>query len=141
MQSMLELSTELGTLQAKVDGLQTQTKQFDEKDVEEMFSEGRLAGLDLKRLALMAAGGAAAPVASNIINKFVPVGNIAPAIAGIGLRLIIKNATVRAFSDGMIIAGLSTFIGNLLQGQIGFGEDTNDDFDFAETRMGGVNFG
>ena len=140
-QTMMELSTELGALQAKVDGLQTQTKQFSEADLSD-FAETKIAGFDLKRLAVMAAGGAVAPVAANIINKFVPIGNLAPALAGIILRFVVKNQTVRSFSDGMVIASLSTFIGNLLQGKIGFSEgNRDDDFDFAETRMGGVNFG
>lgn len=95
-----------------------------------------------KTLGIMAIGGAVSPVVSNIVNKFIPVGSLGAAVGALGLRFIIKNRTVQNFADGMIIASLSQFVANLLQGKIGFSEGGNDDeFAFSEQRVGAVNFG
>lgn len=103
------------------------------------FNEG------FKDLGLMAAGGAIAPLASQIINKYIPVGNLGSALVGMGLKFIVKNNTVQRVADGMIVASLSMFISNLLAGKLGFGEgistNRDDNVAFSEQRVGGVNFG
>lgn len=116
---------------------QDNTPQFSEvlnPDTE--FSES------FKELGLMAVGGAIAPIANNAINKFVPIGNLGAALAGLGLKFMVKNNTVQNIANGLIIASLSGFVSNLLAGKLGFGEGMNDENEsFSEQRVGAVNFG
>lgn len=103
------------------------------------FSEGR----NFKELGMMAVGGAISPIAGGIINKWIPVGNLAPLIAGFGIKVIVKNQTAQKIADGMIIASLAKFMEGLLQGKLGFGEGEREEAStsFSEMRVGGVNFG
>jgi hypothetical protein len=54
----------------------------------------------------------------------------------------VKNPTAGKLADGMIIASLSMFVGNLLSGKVGFSETISDEREsFSEQRVGGINFG
>lgn len=90
----------------------------------------------------MAVGGAVSPIASSLINKWIPVGNLGSALVGLGLKFIVKsNPTVQNIANGMIVSSLSSFVGNLMQGKLGFSEGDEDMPAFSEARVGGVNFG
>lgn len=130
--------TELAALEAKLDNMISRldtTPQFSELKSAE-FSEG------FKDLAIMGAGGAISPIISNVINRFVGLGDLAPLVAGFALRTIVKNHTVQLVANGIIISSISKLVSNILQGRIGFSETREDDsISFSETRVGGVNFG
>lgn len=115
------------------------SKQFSEVDVPEFAESDK----GFKNLGIMALGGAIAPIASNVLNKFIPVGSLGSVLVGAGLKFIVRNNTVQRVGDGMIISGLSVFISNLLAGKVGFGEGMrdNEDVAFSEQRIGAVNFG
>ena len=115
----------------------SETRDFSEH---KEFSEGNMSGF--KDLAIMAGGGAIAPIASSLINRFVPIGTLGAVLVGFGLKVIVKNPTVSKLADGMIIASLSQFISNLMAGKIGFSEGNDDEREsFSENRIGAVNFG
>lgn len=142
---MNDLEYKLEKISDKLTLLETpqSTKQFSEQfhDVPE-FAEG---DKGFKNLGIMALGGAIAPIASNVLNKFIPVGSLGSVLVGAALKFMVKNNTVQRVGDGMIISGLSVFISNLLAGKVGFGEggfsNNDDDVAFSEQRIGSVNFG
>lgn len=104
--------------------------------------EGAEFSESFKELGLMAVGGAVSPIASSLINKWIPVGNLGSALVGLGLKFIVKsNPTVQNIANGMIVSSLSSFVGNLMQGKLGFSEGDEDMPAFSEARVGGVNFG
>ena len=111
-------------------------KDFSEKDFSENLTHG------FKDLGIMAVGGAIAPIAGTLINKFIPIGNLAPVLGGLAIKFIVKNPMASKVADGMIIASLSMFVSGLLAGRIGFSEGNEDDREaFSENRIGAVNFG
>lgn len=75
-----------------------------------------------------------------MINRFVPLGSLAPIAVGGIMRFAIKNPMVQTVADGMIVAGISAFIAQALAGRLGFSEGRDND-EFSENRIGGVNFG
>lgn len=131
------LAYQLEKLNDKIDSIETAPVKFSESlSTAPQFGEG------FKELGLMAVGGAIAPVASNLINRFIPIGALGGLLGGFAIKTLVKNPTAGKLADGMIIASLSQFVGNLLGGKIGFSETAEDDpASFSEQRVGGINFG
>ena len=140
MQSLEYQLEKLGDQLNKLENLPiptfSETKDFSE-------AKNQTSGIGgFKNLGIMAIGGAVSPIVSNMINKFIPIGNLAPVMAGLFLKVAVKNDTASKIADGLIIASLSTFIGGLFAGKIGFSEGNEDEREaFSENRIGAVNFG
>lgn len=128
---------QLEKLNDKIDSIESNPVKFSEGiSSAPVYSEG------FKDLAIMAVGGAVSPIASSLINRFIPIGALGGLLGGFAIKTIVKNPMAGKLADGMIIASLSMFVGNLLGGKIGFSETISDERDsFSEQRVGGINFG
>ncbi len=150
---MQSLELVLEKLNDKVDGLRDLPKFSEGSDISNVpqFEEGR----PIKQLGLLALGGALAPMAGSYISKYVPqVGSFAPIAAGFAVRMLLgkKYKIAEDIGDGMIIAGFSKLVSDLLGGKLPFSEAYGFNTQsaqvgqpqptvFSETRVGGVNFG
>jgi hypothetical protein len=131
------LAYQLEKLNDKIDSIETAPVKFSETfQTAPQFGEG------FKELGIMAVGGAISPIVGNIINKFIPIGALGGLLGGFAIKTLVKNPTAGKLADGMIIASMSQFVGNLLGGKMGFSETAEDDpASFSEQRVGGINFG
>jgi hypothetical protein len=74
---------QLEKLNDKIDSIESTPIKFSESlSSSPVYSEG------FKELGIMAVGGAISPIASNLINKFIPIGALGGLLGGFAIRLL-----------------------------------------------------